>query len=74
MLSELSELKLEDLVSDCPECRGRGIVKKTSGGAFIQSSQDIDCPTCNGERLLLTDAGRVLAAFVQKLHSVRAVR
>ncbi len=62
----LPAFELKDLVRDCEECQGYGMTVRTSGNY----SEQIDCPTCKGEKLIFTPAGKVLADFIKKLRSV----
>jgi hypothetical protein len=65
------EIRDEDLsVRPCTECRGKRLVwapmESVPGGRH-----EIDCPTCSGRGVVLTETGAKLAEFVQRITNLR---
>ena len=73
------EIKLSDLMSNCEKCDGAGKLENPAlanqSGSFGQRrvtwATPVDCATCNGKGVILTESGTVLLNFVQKLRERR---
>lgn len=70
------ELKLEDLMFDCKVCKGTGGVRNPKlddnhGNLVMRvvEPQTVECETCNGKGVILTESGKVLLVFLQRAKS-----
>jgi DnaJ-class molecular chaperone len=56
-------IRKEDLLVDCPNCGGTGMVgEKASPGRSQTWTQT--CPVCHGDKEQLTEQGKILRDFV----------
>ena len=68
------ELKLEDLMLDCNSCEGTGQIRnpkldnnRGGIGMRVVSPLTLPCEICNGKGLVLTDSGKTLLLFLQRV-------
>ena len=63
------ELRLSELVTDCPTCGGTGHLPAPAAGNGLPSDHpgSSDCPDCEVRGGRLTARGKALVAFLERL-------
>lgn len=70
------DLKLEELLHDCDQCRGTGhistpeqVQSQGSYGRRVIASGEVNCNACQGKGIRLTRAGESILEFLKALKS-----
>lgn len=68
---DLGDLKTSDLFVVCDKCNGSKNITETQGGtSYGRTSMSFGpCDKCNGAGGHLTEAGRVLKDFIQRVNN-----
>lgn len=69
------DLKIEDLVTMCPRCKGQKDIVEIHGSGGGQPGIGLTrtygpCPDCKGEGAKLTPNGQVLEQFLRQLQAM----